>query len=170
MAAYLREHGADKAIEELTPYLSEWRTERFPLDGGRNRGYTPFEYITWTDELIEHTLSIQVCKQVPLHTPDTQLTVSHSGQAHTPLLLPDIDWGLHMCCCQVDAPLSKVWRVWSNRMNYNEWFDLIGQVVLHTEDPDYASYFLFYKWGEPPFMNPLTLASCHLHASTNRMP
>lgn len=21
------------------------------------------------------------------------------------------------------------------------------QMVLHTEDPEYASYFLFYKWG-----------------------
>ena len=27
---------------------------------------------------------------------------------------------------------------------------LFAQVVLHTQDPEYASYFLFYKWGEPP--------------------
>ena len=24
---------------------------------------------------------------------------------------------------------------------------LLLQVILHTEDPDYASYFLFYRWG-----------------------
>ena len=29
---------------------------------------------------------------------------------------------------QVDAPLAKVYRIWANRINYNEWFDLIGQV------------------------------------------
>lgn len=29
---------------------------------------------------------------------------------------------------QVDASVSKVYRIWANRINYNEWFDLIGQV------------------------------------------
>ena len=27
---------------------------------------------------------------------------------------------------------------------------VFAQVVLHTQDPEYASDFLFYKWGEPP--------------------
>ncbi|EIE18215.1 hypothetical protein COCSUDRAFT_60416 [Coccomyxa subellipsoidea C-169] len=109
LEAYISEHGSERLLEELAKQPPRLRKEDFPVTGGRNRGYTPFEYITFTDELIEHTLSIQV-----------------------------------------DAPVSKVYRVWANRINYNEWFDLIGQVVLHTEDPEYASYFLFYKWGQLP--------------------
>ena len=31
---------------------------------------------------------------------------------------------------QVEAPLDKVYKIWSNRLNYNEWFDLIGQVCF----------------------------------------
>lgn len=34
----------------------------------------------------------------------------------------------HACIVQVDAPIDKVYKIWSNRLNYNEWFDLIGQV------------------------------------------
>ncbi|CAL8469745.1 g9287 [Coccomyxa elongata] len=109
MEAFLREHGSGPLLEAMQEELPRWRTEDFPLDGGRNPGYTPFEYITFTDELIQHTLTVQV-----------------------------------------DAPVSKVYRIWANRLNYNEWFDLIGQMVLHTEDPEYASYFLFYKWGQLP--------------------
>ncbi|BDA47792.1 hypothetical protein COCOBI_11-0490 [Coccomyxa sp. Obi] len=109
MEAFLREHGSGPLLEALQEEQPRWREEDFPLDGGRNPGYTPFEYITFTDELIQHTLTVQV-----------------------------------------DAPVSKVYRIWANRLNYNEWFDLIGQMVLHTEDPDYASYFLFYKWGQLP--------------------
>ena len=30
---------------------------------------------------------------------------------------------------QVDAPIEKVYQVWSNRLNYSEWFDHISQVV-----------------------------------------
>lgn len=60
LEAYLREHGSEDLLEELRQEPPRFRTEEFPLDGGRNRGYTPFEYITFTDELIEHTLSIQV--------------------------------------------------------------------------------------------------------------
>lgn len=29
---------------------------------------------------------------------------------------------------QVEAPIDKVYKIWSNRLNYSEWFDLIGQV------------------------------------------
>ncbi len=61
LEAYISEHGSERLLEELAKQPPRWRKEDFPVTGGRNRGYTPFEYITFTDELIEHTLSIQVC-------------------------------------------------------------------------------------------------------------
>ena len=30
---------------------------------------------------------------------------------------------------QVDAPIEKVYQIWSNRLNYSEWFDHISQVM-----------------------------------------
>ena len=30
---------------------------------------------------------------------------------------------------QVEAPIDKVYKIWSNRLNYSEWFDLMGQVI-----------------------------------------
>ena len=29
---------------------------------------------------------------------------------------------------QVEAPIEKVYNIWANRLNYAEWFDLVGQV------------------------------------------
>lgn len=62
MEAFLREHGSGPLLEAMQEELPRWRTEDFPLDGGRNPGYTPFEYITFTDELIQHTLTVQVLR------------------------------------------------------------------------------------------------------------
>ncbi|KAK9854807.1 hypothetical protein WJX84_002023 [Apatococcus fuscideae] len=37
-----------------------------------------------------------------------------------------------------------------HRLNYCEWFDLINQLVFHTEDENLASYFMFYRFGKMP--------------------
>ncbi|KAK9839297.1 hypothetical protein WJX81_006452 [Elliptochloris bilobata] len=57
---------------------------------------------------------------------------------------------LHDVEVTVHAPLGKVFAVWRDRANYAEWFDLIGQMVLHPHEPAAASYFLFYSWGKLP--------------------
>ena len=36
---------------------------------------------------------------------------------------------------QVDAPVSKVFEIWEDRMNWNDWFDLIGQVGCISRKP-----------------------------------
>lgn len=41
----------------------------------------------------------------------------------------------------IEGALPFHWR------SEKRWTACYLQVVLHTEDPDYASYFLFYKWG-----------------------
>ncbi|KAK9806711.1 hypothetical protein WJX72_000223 [[Myrmecia] bisecta] len=58
----------------------------------------------------------------------------------------------HELVVHVDAPVSNVFQIWENRLNYCEWFDLIGQVALHRDDPRFASYFLFYKFGMTPVL------------------
>jgi hypothetical protein len=47
---------------------------------------------------------------------------------------------------QVDASVSKVYRIWANRINYNEWFDLIGQVC--TLATTILSSCLFVPYGQ----------------------
>ncbi|KAK9835807.1 hypothetical protein WJX74_008389 [Apatococcus lobatus] len=56
----------------------------------------------------------------------------------------------HHRVIQVDAPLAKCWQCWADRLNYCEWFDLINQLVFHTEDENLASYFMFYRFGKMP--------------------
>lgn len=31
---------------------------------------------------------------------------------------------------QVDAPIDKVYKIWEDPLSWNEWFDLIGQVIV----------------------------------------
>lgn len=81
MEAFLREHGSGPLLEAMQNELPQWREEDFPLDGGRNPGYTPFEYITFTDELIQHTLTVQVLR--PSHLPGCQMRVRGDLEPHT---------------------------------------------------------------------------------------
>ena len=41
------------------------------------------------------------------------------------------------CILQVEAPVDKVYQIWANRLNYSEWFDLIGQVRLPPALPGF---------------------------------
>ena len=63
--------------------------------------------------------------------------------------------GWLMDCCvatQVDASVSKVYRIWANRINYNEWFDLIGQVC--TLRPLLSCHLASLSFmGSPSFRN-----------------
>jgi len=89
-----------------------------PVWAGRRGGYTPFEYVDFTDEDVLH---------------EVQVTV--------------------------DKPREHVFEVWADRLNYGEWFSLLGQAVLHADSPELASYFVFYKWGQlPPLELYATLA------------
>lgn len=57
---------------------------------------------------------------------------------------------VHHINVQVDAPVSKVYSIWEERLNWTEWFDLISQTVFHKEDPNIVSLFMFYRWGQLP--------------------
>lgn len=104
MEAFLREHGSGPLLEAMQEQLPRWREEDFPLDGGRNPGYTPFEYITFTDELIQHTLTVQVLTPspyswVPGHgsgfTSTQSVTPSSSG--------PPASWLVSGCVYDTDC-------------------------------------------------------------------
>lgn len=43
-------------------------------------------------------------------------------------LLPADEDITHEVITTVDAPVSKCFKIWENRMNWLEWFDLLGQV------------------------------------------
>ena len=80
-----------------------------PVWAGRRGGYTPFEFVDFTDEDVLHEVQVRVRK-----------------------------------------PRSHVFEVWADRLNYGEWFSLLGQAVLHADSPELASYFVFYRWGRLP--------------------
>lgn len=80
-----------------------------PVWAGRRGGYTPFEYVDFTEEDVLHEVKISVSKNK-----------------------------------------EHVYEVWADRLNYGEWFSLLGQAVLHADDPTLASYFVFYQWGLLP--------------------
>ena len=80
-----------------------------PVWAGRRGGYTPFEYVDFTDEDVLHEVQLRVRK-----------------------------------------PRAHVFEVWADRLNYGEWFSLLGQAVLHADSPELASYFVFYRWGRLP--------------------
>ena len=52
----------DEILDQLDAagLIPEERHEEFPVTAGRNPGYTPFEYVTFTDEEVHHDLSVQV--------------------------------------------------------------------------------------------------------------
>ena len=39
----------------------------------------------------------------------------------------------HEVITTVDAPVNKCFKIWENRMNWLEWFDLLGQVSLRQK-------------------------------------
>ena len=57
---------------------------------------------------------------------------------------------LHEVQITVEKPRAHVYEVWADRLNYGEWFSLLGQAVLHADSPELASYFVFYRWGQLP--------------------
>jgi hypothetical protein len=72
-----------------------------------DRGYTPFEFIDFTDIAMKHEVSI---------------------------------W--------VDRSIEDAYRVWDNRLNWMQWFDMIDEVGFHEEHPSYISMYLWYRWGK----------------------
>ena len=52
----------DEIVDKLDAagLIPEERQEEFPVTAGRNPGYTPFEYVTFTDEEVHHDLTVQV--------------------------------------------------------------------------------------------------------------
>lgn len=73
----------------------------------KDRGYTPFEFIEFTNLPLKHEVSI---------------------------------W--------VDLPVADVYKIWDNRLNWMQWFDMIDEVGFHEEQPKYISMYLWYRWGK----------------------
>jgi uncharacterized membrane protein len=83
------------------------------LEGFRAKddGYTPFEFLEFTDIPLKHEVSI---------------------------------W--------VDRPVSDCYKIWDNRLNWMQWFDMIDEVGFHEEEPSYISMYLWYRWATTPFL------------------
>jgi hypothetical protein len=75
----LEEHGEDAVVDAVADLLPETRCEEFDPMAGRGRGYTPFEYIDFSDTRIEHDVTVQV-RLNKTNTPPT--THPHSHSAH----------------------------------------------------------------------------------------
>lgn len=99
----------DRGVEnysdvEMDPNLDSF--EGFRDRGDDHDGYTPFEFIEFTDLPLKHEVSM---------------------------------W--------VDRPISDVYKIWHNRLNWMQWFDMIEEVGFHEEEPTYISMYLWYQWG-----------------------
>lgn len=81
--------------------------EELPGRRRTDRGYTPFEFIEFSDTVLKHEVSM---------------------------------W--------VDRPVGDCFKVWSNRLNWMQWFDPIDEMGFHEEEPAYVSMYLWYRWGE----------------------
>jgi len=58
----------------------------------------------------------------------------------------------HEVSVVVAKPRPAVYAAWSDRLNLGEWASLLGQTVLHADDPSLVSYFFFYRWGTLPVL------------------
>jgi len=83
------------------------------LEGFRVKddGYTPFEFLEFTNIPLKHEVSI---------------------------------W--------VDRPVADCYKIWDNRLNWMQWFEMIDEVGFHEEEPSYISMYLWYRWATTPFL------------------
>lgn len=77
----------------------------------KDDGYTPFEFLEFTNIPLKHEVSI---------------------------------W--------VDRPVADCYKIWDNRLNWMQWFDMIDEVGFHEEEPSYISMYLWYRWATTPFL------------------
>ncbi|KAK9785177.1 hypothetical protein WJX73_001919 [Symbiochloris irregularis] len=78
---------------------------------------------------------------------------SYNNTAYVPFEFLDFspEEVLHHVEIQVDAPIYKVFQIWEDPLSWNEWFDLIGQMIFHEADLSIVSIFLFYRlWQLKP--------------------
>ena len=54
----------------------------------------------------------------------------------------------HEVSVWVDRPIADVYKIWDNRLNWMQWFDMIDEVGFHEEEPSYISMYLWYRWGK----------------------
>lgn len=75
----------------------------------------------------------------------------------------ELDWSdediTHELSIHVDATRTKCFQIWEDRLNYLEWFNSIAQLIIHREDPDLASMFIFYQWANTPMIELYTTLS-----------
>ncbi|KAK2079286.1 hypothetical protein QBZ16_002977 [Prototheca wickerhamii] len=74
--------------------------------------------------------------------------------AYTPFELIDYceDGLRHEIKMVVDAPIEKCFAIWSDRLNWLQWFDMIEEVGFHEDDPGLVSAFYMYRWAKSPFL------------------
>jgi uncharacterized membrane protein len=77
----------------------------------KDDGYTPFEFLEFTNIPLKHEVSI---------------------------------W--------VDRPVADCYKIWDNRLNWMQWFEMIDEVGFHEEEPSYISMYLWYRWATTPFL------------------
>lgn len=94
-------------VDGMDPRLEDFEGFRDRGDDDNRPGYTPFEFIDFTEIPLKHEVSV---------------------------------W--------VDRPVADVYKVWHNRLNWMQWFDMIEEVGFHEEEPTYISMYLWYRWGE----------------------
>ncbi|EFN50851.1 hypothetical protein CHLNCDRAFT_141763 [Chlorella variabilis] len=74
-------------------------------------GYTPYEFIDFTDIQLKHEL-----------------------------------------VARVERPISEVYALWENRLNWPEWFGMIEEVGFKEGDDDVCALNLWYRWAMTPWL------------------
>ncbi|KAL6777899.1 hypothetical protein ACKKBG_A16130 [Auxenochlorella protothecoides x Auxenochlorella symbiontica] len=58
----------------------------------------------------------------------------------------------HEVVMPVAAGIEKCYSIWSDRLNWLQWFDMIEEVGFHEDDPSLVSAFYMYRWARTPYL------------------
>ncbi|KAI7836021.1 hypothetical protein COHA_010105 [Chlorella ohadii] len=73
----------------------------------------------------------------------------------------------HEVVAKVDRPIGEVYALWSDRLNWPEWFGMIEELGFNEEHQDVVALNMWYRWAMTPWLE-LYVALERTHAEPNK--
>lgn len=73
----------------------------------------------------------------------------------------------HEVVAKVDRPISEVYALWSERLNWPEWFGMIEELGFSEQTEDVVALNMWYRWAMTPWLE-LYVALERTHAEENK--
>ncbi|PRW20274.1 cyclase dehydrase [Chlorella sorokiniana] len=73
----------------------------------------------------------------------------------------------HEVVAKVDRPISEVYALWSERLNWPEWFGMIEELGFMQDSQDVVALNMWYRWAMTPWLE-LYVALERTHAEQNK--